>query len=63
MPCSVTNNIIANNVAGWDGGGISLLDALATNLINNSVVSNNSTASSGVLFTSLVRAAGEHRRN
>jgi hypothetical protein len=50
---SVTNNIIANNVAGWDGGGISLLDALATNLINNSVVSNNSTASSGVLFTSL----------
>ena len=22
----VTNNIIANNVAGWDGAGISLLD-------------------------------------
>jgi hypothetical protein len=50
---SVTNNIIANNVAGWDGGGVSLLDALATNLINNTIVSNNSTASSGVLFTSL----------
>ena len=49
----VTNNIIANNVAGWDGGGISLIDALATDLINNTVVSNNSTASSGVLFQSL----------
>jgi len=49
----VTNNIIANNVAGWDGGGVSLQDALATDLINNSIVSNNSTASSGVLFQSL----------
>jgi hypothetical protein len=49
----VTNNIIANNVAGWDGGGISLQDALATNLVNNTVVSNNSTASSGVLFQTL----------
>ncbi len=25
---TVTNNIIANNVAGWDGAGISLQDAL-----------------------------------
>jgi hypothetical protein len=49
----VTNNIIANNVAGWDGGGVSLQDALATDLINNTIVSNNSTASSGVLFQSL----------
>jgi hypothetical protein len=50
---SVTNNIITNNVAGWDGGGISLVDALAVNFINNTVVSNNSTASSGVLFQTL----------
>jgi hypothetical protein len=49
----VTNNIIANNVAGWDGGGVSLQDALATDLINNTIVSNNSTASSGVLFQTL----------
>ena len=28
----VTNNIIVNNVAGWDGGGVSLEDALAVNL-------------------------------
>jgi hypothetical protein len=50
---SVTNNIIANNVAGWDGGGVSLLDALAVNLFNNTIISNDSTASAGVLFQSL----------
>lgn len=49
----VTNNIIANNVAGWDGGGVSLLDALSINLINNTITTNDSTASSGVLFQSL----------
>jgi len=49
----VTNNIIANNVAGWDGGGVSLLDSLDVNIVNNTIVSNNSTASSGVLFSSL----------
>ena len=49
----VQNNIIADNVAGWDGGGASLLDALNVNIINNTIVSNNSTASSGVLFQSL----------
>jgi len=47
---NVTNNIIANNVAGWDGAGISLQDALAVNIINNTIVSNDTTASSGVLF-------------
>ena len=49
----VTNNIIANNVAGLDGGGVSLLDALAVDVINNTIVSNNSTASSGVLLQTL----------
>jgi len=47
---TITNNIIANNVAGWDGGGVSLQDALRVNFINNTVISNDSTASSGVLF-------------
>ena len=47
---NVTNNIITNNVAGWDGGGVSLQDSLAVNLINNTIVSNDSTASSGSLF-------------
>ncbi|WP_185735470.1 Ig-like domain-containing protein [Burkholderia sp. Bp9090] len=54
---SVTNNIIANNVAGWDGGGVSLQDALRVSFINNTVVSNDTTASSGVLFNTLGAAS------
>jgi hypothetical protein len=50
---SVTNNIITNNVSGWDGGGVALLDALKLDFINNTVMSNDSTASSGVLFNTL----------
>src|SRR3989440_358273 len=50
---TVTNNIITNNVAGWDGAGISLLDALNVNIINNTIASNDTTASSGVLFNTL----------
>ncbi|MDE2349629.1 MAG: hypothetical protein KGL92_14090, partial [Gammaproteobacteria bacterium] len=50
---AVTNNIIANNVAGWDGGGVSLQDSLAVNFVNNTIVANDSTASSGVLFNTL----------
>jgi hypothetical protein len=49
----VTNNIIADNVAGWDGGGISLVDALNVNIINNTIVSNSTTASAGILFTTI----------
>jgi hypothetical protein len=49
----VTNNIIANNVAGWDGAGVSLQDALVVDFINNTIVSNDTTASSGVLFNTL----------
>jgi hypothetical protein len=50
---NVTNNIIANNVAGWDGAGVSLQDALMVNLVNNTIMSNDSTASAGVLFNTL----------
>jgi hypothetical protein len=50
---TVTNNIIADNVAGWDGAGISLVDSVNVNIVNNTIVSNTSTASSGVLFTTL----------
>jgi hypothetical protein len=50
---TITNNIIANNVSGWDGAGVSLQDALKVDFINNTVVSNDSTASSGVLFNTL----------
>jgi hypothetical protein len=47
---NMTNNIIANNVAGWTGGGASIQDAIASNFINNTVISNDTTASAGVLF-------------
>jgi hypothetical protein len=50
---SVTNNIITNNVAGWDGAGISLQDALNVNIVNDTIMSNDTTASSGVLFDTL----------
>ena len=50
---TLTNNIIANNVAGWDGGGISLQDALKVSIINNTIASNDSTASAGVLFNTI----------
>ena len=47
---TVTNNIIANNVAGWGGGGVSMLDSLRVNFVNNTVVSNDTTATGGILF-------------
>jgi hypothetical protein len=47
---AVTNNIIVNNVAGWNGGGVSIQDAVKVDFRNNTVVSNDSTASAGVLF-------------
>ncbi len=50
---AVTNNIIVNNVAGWDGGGVSLQDALIPSIVNNTIASNDSTASAGVLFNTL----------
>jgi hypothetical protein len=48
-----TNNIVTNNVAGWDGAGISLEDSLNVNIINNTIISNDTTASSGVLFNTI----------
>ena len=50
---SVTNNMITNNVAGWDGAGVSLNDALNVNFVNNTIASNDTTASSGELFNTL----------
>jgi hypothetical protein len=50
---TLTNNIITNNVAGWDGGGVSLLDALNVSLINNTIASNDTTASAGPLFNTI----------
>jgi Bacterial Ig domain len=50
---TVTNNIIANNVAGWAGGGVSIQDAVKVSFTNNTVTSNDVTASAGVLFDTL----------
>jgi hypothetical protein len=50
---TITNNIIADNVAGWIGGGISIYDAVNVDIINNTVVSNDDTASAGVLFDTI----------
>jgi len=50
---SITNNIITNNVAGWDGAGISLQDSLNVSIINNTIASNDTLASSGVLTQSI----------
>jgi hypothetical protein len=48
-----TNNIVVDNVAGWDGAGVSLHDALVVNMVNNTFAHNDSTASSGVLVSTL----------
>jgi hypothetical protein len=48
-----TNNIVSNNVAGWDGAGISLVDSVNVDIINNTIMHNDTTASSGVLFSTL----------
>jgi hypothetical protein len=50
---TITNNIIVNNMAGWDGAGISLQDALNVNIVNNTVMNNVTLASSGVLTQSI----------
>jgi hypothetical protein len=50
---AVTNNMIVNNVAGWDGAGISLQDSINVSIINNTIASNDSLASSGVLTQSI----------
>ena len=50
---TVTNNIIVDNVGGWDGAGISLADSPNVNIINNTVAYNASTASAGILFNTL----------
>ena len=47
----VTNNIIDNNVAAWVGGGISMSDVLDTSaIINNTIASNDSTGTAGVVL-------------
>jgi hypothetical protein len=46
----VINNMITNNEAGWSGGGISLADTLVSQIVNNTVASNDSTSIAGPLL-------------
>ncbi len=47
---NIVNNIIANNVAGVAGGGISLQDVLRARIVNNTIVNNDSTATGILAF-------------
>jgi hypothetical protein len=47
----LTNNMIVNNVAGWAGGGVSLMDAARVEIENNTIAHNDSTATVGAAFT------------
>ena len=49
----VTNNVIVDNVAGWEGGGVSIQDSVAVQFMNNTVVANDETSTAGVLFDTL----------
>jgi large repetitive protein len=47
---TLTNNFIVDNVAGASAGGVSLVDALQVNAINNTVAFNDTTATSQQAF-------------
>jgi hypothetical protein len=47
----LTNNMIVNNVAGWSGAGVSMLDTVRAELRNNTITNNDSTATVGAVFT------------
>ncbi|HET8725560.1 MAG TPA: Ig-like domain-containing protein [Anaeromyxobacteraceae bacterium] len=47
----VTNNTIESNVAGWCGGGISLVDVLSAKVNANTIASNDSTGIAGASLT------------
>ncbi len=42
-----TNNMIVNNVTGWSGAGIALQDTVNSEIINNTIANNDSTATVG----------------
>ena len=43
--------MIVDNIAGYAGGGVSLVDALRVNAINNTIANNDSTATNQESFT------------
>ncbi|MDR3370155.1 choice-of-anchor D domain-containing protein [Rhodoferax sp.] len=51
---TLTNNMITNNLAAYAGAGISMSDTLFSNIVNNTIVSNDSTGIAGSLFSTQV---------
>jgi hypothetical protein len=47
----VVNNVIANNLSGLAGGGLSMADAKRVTVRNNTIVNNDSTATAGNAFS------------
>ena len=47
---TMRNNVIVNNVAGWSGAGVSIVDALRVDVLNNTIAHNDSTATVGGLI-------------
>jgi len=48
---SIRSNKIVNNVAGWSGAGVSMLDAINVEMRNNTIVHNDTTATVGSLIS------------
>ena len=48
---TIYNNMIAKNVAGLAGGGVSLQDTARVDMIHNTIANNDSTATAGAAFT------------
>lgn len=46
----ISRNKIVNNVAGWSGAGVSMVDAIKVELTNNTIAHNDSTATVGGLI-------------
>jgi len=55
----VYNNIVANNVAGFSGAGISLQDTLLAEVVHNTVVNNDNTSTVGAAFPYRNPATGQ----
>ena len=47
----IMNNMIVNNAAGWTAGGISLVDAINTRIIGNTIANNDSTGTATDAFS------------
>jgi hypothetical protein len=54
---TLSNNIIANNVAGWSGAGVSLADAAFVNLFGNTIVNNDGLGIAGNLMNTTIGTA------